>query len=240
MPAFALDPGLDPAAVAELFRTVGRVQISNFLTPQSANSLLAELETSKAWRLTANRGDQVIDLRPEVLDTFGEAEWAKLERAVTLGGRYGFQFYYDAIRLGQEDEVPSSTPLLSEFAGFMSSPQAVAAMREITGSSDIAFADAHASRYRAGHFLAEHDDHSEDMGRRAAYVLNLTRSWRPDWGGILLFHDREGNITRGFTPNFNTLNLFRVPQRHSVSWVTPLAAEARYAVTGWLRCSDEK
>jgi SM-20-related protein len=36
-------------------------------------------------------------------------------------------------------------------------------------------------------------------------------------------------------PSFNTLDLFAVPQRHSVSIVTPSAQHRRYAVTGWLR-----
>jgi Rps23 Pro-64 3,4-dihydroxylase Tpa1-like proline 4-hydroxylase len=75
------------------------------------------------------------------------------------------------------------------------------------------------------------------MGRRAAYVLNLTPEWRPDWGGLLQFYDAMGNVSRAFTPGFNVLNIFRVPQPHSVSWVTPLAAAPRYAVTGWLRAA---
>jgi Rps23 Pro-64 3,4-dihydroxylase Tpa1-like proline 4-hydroxylase len=36
-------------------------------------------------------------------------------------------------------------------------------------------------------------------------------------------------------PKFNTLDLFAVPQQHSVSMVTPAAPVRRYAVTGWLR-----
>ena len=54
-------------------------------------------------------------------------------------------------------------------------------------------------------------------------------------GGLLLFYDSRGNVVRGYTPGFNMLNIFKVPQPHSVSWVTPLAANPRYAVTGWLR-----
>ena len=59
-----------------------------------------------------------------------------------------------------------------------------------------------------------------------------------DWGGLLLFHDGQDNVTRGYLPVFNSLNLFSVPQRHNVTWVTPLAAAPRYAVTGWLRAGD--
>jgi SM-20-related protein len=233
MVPFAIGPGVDAATAAAAFRATGRVQIADFLTRSSVDALLGELQASEDWRLTANRGDQVIDFRPEVLAAFGPAEWAKLDTAVTMGGRYGFQFRYETIRLKSDDVA--ALPLLAGLAAFMSSPPMLDLARAVTGAQDIAFADAHASRYTAGHFLAAHDDRSPQMGRRAAWVLNLSRDWRPDWGGLLLFHDADGNIRQGFTPSFNTLSLFAVPQPHSVSWVTPLAAEPRYAVTGWFR-----
>jgi Rps23 Pro-64 3,4-dihydroxylase Tpa1-like proline 4-hydroxylase len=239
MTAFALDPGLDPAKLAEIFSRTGRLQATGFLSPDSARALHQELVASTAWRLTANRGEQIIDFRPEVLAAFTQEDWAKLNRAIALGGRNGFQFCYETIRLPKpSDPAAREETLLSRFGDFMSSPQVVAFMREVTGASDIGFADAHASRYHPGHFLSAHDDQMETMGRRAAYVLNLTPEWRPDWGGLLLFHDMQGNIGRGFTPAFNVLNLFKVPQSHAVSWVTPLAAAPRYAVTGWLRAGE--
>jgi Rps23 Pro-64 3,4-dihydroxylase Tpa1-like proline 4-hydroxylase len=38
-------------------------------------------------------------------------------------------------------------------------------MRELTGEERIAMADMQVTRYRAGHFLTEHDDH--EKGRTA-------------------------------------------------------------------------
>lgn len=237
--SFALDSGLDASGLAAMFARNGRLQIRNFLTRDSAGALLAELEASQAWRLAANRGDQVVDFGPEALARFGPEEWAKLQKAIILGGRHGFQFCYETIRLPRAgEERRDAPPLLGAFADFLSSPATLAFLRTLTGMDDIAFADAHASRYRPGHFLSAHDDASEGMGRRAAYVLNLTREWRPDWGGLLLFYDQEGNIVRGYTPGFNVLNIFAVPRNHSVTWVTPLAGQPRYAVTGWLRTGE--
>jgi Rps23 Pro-64 3,4-dihydroxylase Tpa1-like proline 4-hydroxylase len=65
-------------------------------------------------------------------------------------------------------------------------------------------------------------------------VLNLTiPDWKSEWGGFLNFFDEYGNIEAGFRPMFNSLNLFLVPQRHSVSYVAPFAPVGRYAITGW-------
>lgn len=232
MAQFTLNPDLDASALAPVFASARRIQIRNFLSQASADALLAELEGSREWRLAVNRGDQIIEYRDEAYAALSDEQRAKLTKAVELGGRYGFQFRYDSIRLS---DPASSATALARFRTFLSSPELIAFMRRLTGAGDIDFADAHASRYRAGHFLTGHDDHVDTMHRRAAYVMNLTREWLPDWGGLLLFHDDQGNIARGYTPRFNTLNLFSVPQRHSVSWVTPLAGQPRFAVTGWLR-----
>jgi SM-20-related protein len=238
MVAFALDPALESTSLAEAFSRHGRLQITNFLTGESADAFYRELAESQGWQLAVNRGEQIIDFKPEALAAFTPDQWAALNKAVALGGRYGFQFRYETIRLRKGEEKAAASSLLGQFAAFLSSPEIVSFMRTLTGADDIAFADAHASRYHPGHFLSAHDDEVATMGRRAAYVLNLTPEWRPDWGGLLLFHDSQGNIVRGFTPGFNILNIFRVPQPHSVSWVTPLAAQPRYAVTGWLRAGE--
>ena len=236
MTRFALQPGLDPVALARIFAAAGRLQVVDFLREDCAAALFQELSKNTRWRLAINKGDQILDFRETDVAAWPADKKAAIERAVALGGRHGFQFRYETIRLPQADEDgEGAPPMLTRFTEFLCSPEMVAFMRTLTGADDIAFADAHASRYRPGHFLTTHDDRMEDMGRRAAYVLNLTPQWRPDWGGLLLFYDSRGNVVRGYTPGFNMLNIFKVPQPHSVSWVTPLAAHPRYAVTGWLR-----
>ena len=223
-----------------MFAPDGRAQIPDFLQDAAATALLRELAASARWVLTANRGDQVVDFTPERRAAMGADGHAKLARAVTLGGRYQFQFFYETIRLKPPatTDAAAEPDLLAGFADFMSSPPVLDFLRAVTSDPRIDFADAHASRYQPGHFLTAHDDEVGSMGRHAAYVLNLSPEWRTDWGGLLLFHDAAGNIREGFTPRFNTLNVFSVPQAHSVSFVTPLAGAPRYAVTGWLRSRD--
>jgi Rps23 Pro-64 3,4-dihydroxylase Tpa1-like proline 4-hydroxylase len=237
MPPFALAPGLDRLALAEMYAHTRRLQIGGFLQDDCVRALHSELAASTTWRLAANRGEQIMDFTPEMLAGFQSDDWQKLQRAVALGGRYGFQFLYETIRLPKPGAQPAEPlpPTLAAFAAFMSSPEVIEFMRAVTGDETIAFADAHASRYSPGQFLTTHDDRIDQQGRRAAYVLNLTREWRPDWGGLLLFFDECGNVQRGYVPGFNVLNIFAVPQPHNVSMVTPLAAAPRYAVTGWLR-----
>ena len=57
-----------------------------------------------------------------------------------------------------------------------------------------------------------------------------------DWGGLLHFLDPTGQrAVDTFTPVWNSLSLFRVPQMHEVSLVAPWAGSPRYSITGWFR-----
>jgi len=237
MVALTLADGLDPAKLAAIFSRAGRLQIAGFLGGSGAPDLLRELSRSREWMLTLNKGEQVHDYREAAFAALAPADRAQLSREVMEGARKGFQFCYDTIRLPRRGE-PRPPGALAELERFLCSPDMLAFFRTVTGAADIAFADAHASRYQPGHFLTAHDDRIEGQGRRAAYVLNLTPDWRAEWGGMLLFHERDGSVSRGFMPLFNALSIFTVPQPHSVSYVTPIAPHPRYAVTGWLRAEE--
>ena len=237
---FRLNPDLDAEALARSFATAGRAHIPEFLVREDAERLLGFLKGSNEWRLVVNQGEKLFELDREAQAALGDEARRNLERAVHASARYDFQYMYESIRVPDEeaDRQARSDPLAC-FASFLSSPEALSLLRRVTGCDLIDFADAQATAYGLGHFLTGHDDAVAGKRRHAAYVFNLTASWRAEWGGLLLFHRDDGHISEAFTPSFNALNLFRVPQPHSVSMVAPFAARRRYSVTGWLRGSAD-
>jgi hypothetical protein len=232
--------GLDPAALAETFRRDGRLQIVDFLRHDGALALFRQLAESREWRLAVNKGETDRGSQPGGgrrlarreeggVRPGGDRRWPpglpvplRDDPAARIWHRIGTGATAPARRVRQLSLLAGDDRIL----------------QDLTGAQDIALADGHASRYQPGHFLTAHDDTNVDMGRRAAYVLNLTPQWRPDWGGVLQFYDERGNIVRGFIPAFNTLNIFRVPQPHSVSWVHSARRRAAPCGDGWLRARE--
>lgn len=233
---YRINPALDAVALAEAFRAKGRLHIPDFLVEADADRLLAELDGSHAWTLMMNQGDRLFQIDRSMQAGFTDEKRAKVDEAVYAAARDGFQFRYESIKapLGDADRAANSSALNS-FARFLSSDGALPLLRSITGAADISFADAQATCYGPGHFLTAHDDDANDQDRRVAYVFNLTREWNVDWGGLLTFHDNGSRVVESFVPAFGALNLFTVPQLHSVSYVSPFAGRLRYSVTGWLR-----
>lgn len=237
---FVLQPDLDRAGLAAAFRQNGRVHIPDFLVGDGAERLFRHLRGRADWRLVINQGESLFELDREAQARLAPAESERLETAINKAARDGFQFRFETVRVPDADaERVTDASLLARFAQFMSSPPVLDLLGTLTGTTRLRFADAQGTAYGPRHFLTAHDDEVAGKNRAAAYVFNLTPEWRPDWGGLLMFHGADGHVEQAYTPRFNALNLFAVPQPHSVSYVTPFVPNRRYAVTGWLRTSPK-
>lgn len=217
---------LDITPYRQRLAQTGRVQIPGFLQEEAAGRLADCLRREVPW-VTAERG--LPDSAPWTGDTARQRMPEAYRRAAS-----GFHFVYDrylmveAMREGRDPQL-----LLHPVLAFFNSEPYLEFIRELTGDNSLAMVGAQATRYLPGQFLRLHDDHHEDEARRYAYVLNLSRRWEVDWGGLLHFVDQDGGHLDALLPRFNSLSLFKVPAKHFVGVVAPWAQEPRLAITGW-------
>jgi Rps23 Pro-64 3,4-dihydroxylase Tpa1-like proline 4-hydroxylase len=212
------------------------VHIPSIFPPEVAARVYQAMVSETPWSRVVSGETRHFDLGPGAWEAVPAAKRKELEDAVHRKGRDGFAYFYDCFPLADLHEAGSHLDsYLMRVYEFINTEPFLEFARAVTGAATIAFADAQATCYRPGDFLTAHDDGIEGKRRRAAYVLNFTSVWSADWGGLLQFLDRDGHVAEAYTPAFNALNLVRVPQPHSVSYVNPLAAGARYSITGWLR-----
>jgi Rps23 Pro-64 3,4-dihydroxylase Tpa1-like proline 4-hydroxylase len=231
-----INDAIDPAQWRAALAARSRVQIPQFLQPDAADALAAVLD-ALPWALACRR-----DGRSLIVPHAEYAAWDADRRAAELAtlqraARAEYAFAYDsyqmvtAYRAGRDPDLP-----LHRVLEFLNSAPLLAFARALTGEPAIRRASAQATRYRPGQFLLAHDDSDQaDEGRLYAYVINLTRAWRPDWGGLLQFLDADERVVETFVPRRNSLSLFRVPQRHCVSLVAPWAGADRLSITGWFQ-----
>ncbi|MFN7108299.1 MAG: 2OG-Fe(II) oxygenase [Brevundimonas sp.] len=222
------------AAVRERLARTGRAQIDGVLAPADAQELY-EAATTADYNVVTRRGTGHVDLPAAWLASLSPDQKQALGQAVQVSAQTDFQYLYDNHPIYDLVESGQAAPVWSDLLDFLNGEAFLDLMRDVTGETRIALADAQLTRFRAGHFLTEHDDHADGKNRYFAYVLNLTPAWRIEWGGLLAFHGADGNVAEAFTPRFNTLNLLKVPTPHSVTQVALSAAADRISVTGWLR-----
>lgn len=230
---------INPGAVRVALARSGRVQIANYLEADAAERLHECLLDEVPWQLAFADEEGAQSLSA---DEYGQLSLAQRQAllarlaASAAGGAYRFAYdNYPMPRAYVEAWNPSL--LLHPLFESLNSDNYLAFMRALTGLPTICRVTAQATAYRPGQFLRQHTDISTSEGREYAFVLNLSRDWRADWGGLLQFATADGVVTDTFHPRWNSLSLFKVPTDHLVSMVTPWAEQPRLAITGWLLSS---
>lgn len=239
---FALAPnipfvrsGHDWAARHHDYERDTRIQVRDFLAPAAAAAVTQALAEGMPWRMYWMHGERAMSVPEADLQTTPEIERVDLNRKLIEQARTSFQFSYFGCPMSPQAlaELPPDHALRG-IAARMVSYEFLDSVKELVGDTAIRGMNANLSRYDTGHFLRYHDDSGTHEPRVAAYVLNLSVDWAPDWGGLLNFVDVDRNIVKTFTPHHNSLVVFKVPQAHFVSYVAPFAARSRFAITGWL------
>jgi SM-20-related protein len=230
-----INDAVDIASAKRTLRNTGRVQVADYLQAPAAERLAQCLEREVPWTLALRDA--------EGPRTIPHADYAGMEEGArrallqgvaesACGGEYRFAYdSYMMVTAYKEGRDPGL--LLHRVLEFFNTERHLEFVRILTGDRDIRRVNAQATRYRAGHFLRHHTDIDSSEGRRFAYVLNLSRAWQADWGGLLHFVAGDGRVVDTFLPRWNSLSLFRVPAGHLVSMVSPWAERDRLSLTGW-------
>lgn len=235
-PEVRLNDRLDAGLIRALYARAGRVHVRPFLSDECALATYRCLESQVAWQVSLNDGGRHVNLSDAGFLALPMEQRRQLEAGIHACAGRRFQYLYNSYPISDIYERGEARDLyLMRVHEFLNSREFLGFARTVTGVATIALADSQATRYRHGHFLTQHDDLIAEKKRVAAYVLNFTPRWRADWGGILQFIAEDGHVAEGYAPAFNAINIFRVPQWHSVSYVAPYAQASRYCIAGWLR-----
>jgi len=230
-----INEGHDAEALGRTLQQESRLQVTNFFTPDTADYLHKIHTQNKDWYLAYNEGSNYFESSLEQLQALTPQHRQQFMNNIYARARTQFQYvffqYYisQAIELKEQPGHP-----MHQIHEFMNSEEVLNLMRTLTGEDTVRKADSYASNYAPGHFLTAHDDRHDSHDRVAAYVFGMTKTWDKNWGGHLAFFDDAGNITDALIPSFNTLNIFLVPQLHSVQLVSSFAGANRSSYLGWL------
>ncbi len=239
-PVLRLAAHNEPEALQAEFLKKNRLHIPNVLEPESADAIYNCLATQREWNLACTVNDRHMDMNANAVAELPPEQRREFEKLIYQKAHDGFQYYYKTIPIYDMYHkclVPGH--YLHQVFEFINSPDVLDFFRIVAADESIEFTDGMATCFEPGHFLTRHDDNVSGKNRRAAFVLNFTPRWNPDWGGSLQFFDGEGNTEVAFAPAYNALNMFRIPAPHSVAFVTPFATAPRLSIVGFLRSGKD-
>ena len=229
-----LNPNLNIEALAENYRIDKRVLVLNLLKPEIAERLYECCLKDIPYNLLFVEDGQTRTLTPAAMVEMDDEAKQLMNQRILTNASEGSGFLYCGYTVRQAEIGDSqSLAFLLEVAEFFASVEMRDFIAEVTGQVGLDGASGHYTRYTPGQFLTRHRDQVGEHDRRLGYVLNLTKSWHPDWGGLLQFYTEEGFPRDGWTPQFNALALFDTTHIHAVTYVAPFARSPRLSYAGW-------
>jgi len=231
-----INPEINPLSYKEEFNQNGSVVIRNFLIEEHIEKLHNFFNNSmpENWWYSSSSpgtdGSRVKYIRN--IDSNMDAINVEKEFSENIFGQgaYSYHFYRS---IG--DHFSTCNCDECNFRNWLKSEEIIYFLREVSGFDITTFNTMFASKYSSGCFLGPH--HDDTLGK-IGFVLQLTKDWKPQWGGILHFlSDSLDKIEYSEVPTFNTLTLFRIPEGtgkwHYVSHVSPGVKSNRIAYSGW-------
>ncbi len=211
------------------FAINNKVKITNFLNAQFAELLFQHIVTNKNWSLAT--GIDKVKYEKKHMPQNDNANNAQIKRVSSSFGKdhFTYIFYRSMNNTGNVSYFEFTLrKILNSF-------EFISILNEITGLHLSKLNTLFLSRYKSNNFLSPHSDRGNG---RLAFVLSMTKNWKPQYGGILHFmNDERTEILESIVPSFNSLFLFHVPDNegvsHFVSHVSPNVVYSRYAITGW-------
>lgn len=230
---------LDINSLAKEFQQNKKVIIKNFLNEAAADSLYSFLNSDMAedwWHTAVLVGDKDSQYgsKPNYIRRFKDNVSAAHEGTfAAMGSCVNGFFSYSFDRT--MDHVSGCECKLCNFIKTLNGEGILNKIKTITNHDLTRTQEFFASRYRQLQFLSPHHDLNKG---KIGFVYNLSKNWRPEWGGNLHFlEDDYKTITKVIIPSFNTLVLFDIPTQsgvpHFVSQVAARVPNKRISITGW-------
>lgn len=232
-----LNPKLDIPALAAEFAKTGRIRVKDVLESGVADQIAAEM-TQLPMQVFCATGGGVAVIDPADLASWDRARQAELQRALAQAASKAEGFAYLGYRMTEAWQAGAPDTALGRLHSELRREATLDVIRRITGAATFDDVFAQATDYRPGHYLTRHLDDPKGELRKFAFVLGVTKTWDPDWGGLLQFYNDAAEPTYSYSPGFNTLDLFDVRHVHSVTLVAPFALNPRQAVSGWFVKGD--
>jgi len=210
------------------FNEKQRIKIDNFLKLEFAELLYKHAFLEKNWILSTGI-NKVKYEKPDIPknDKINQAQLKNVNDSFGKGD-FTYQFY-------RTMNNKSASFIEYVTRKIISSPEFIDMLNEITGLNLTKINTIFMSKYKAGNFLSPHSDKGNG---KLAFVINLSKFWKPQYGGNLHFlNDERTEIIDTYVPNFNNIVLFHVPEPdgipHYVSHVSPSVKLHRLAISGW-------
>jgi len=235
LPSLRLNPALNPADFATAYAEHAFTQIPEIFERDLAKAV-TEAMRQIPWKLCYHDPEQgTVQLSQEQIQSIGQQGMAERMQKVMALAMRNHGYCYNTFHLTRGSSDLADHPI-HQLTDFLNGEEFLNFGAQVIDQAGLTQVDAHATLYTRGSFLTRHVDDGLNRERRAAFTLSFCENWQTDWGGLLMFLNKQTtDVTSAWLPRFNTLTVFDGLRVHSVSPVSAFAGAGRYSIAGWYR-----
>lgn len=219
---------LDKEILKKIFVEKNKLKIDNFFKDSYAEILYSYLSNNKDWNLST--GIDKNKYEKKNIPQLNNINTLQIKNVNNAFSKDQFSYIFNRFMNGTNMSIHEYS-----LRQLLNSKDFINNLNDITGLELTKLTTLFASKYKPGNFLSPHSDKGNG---RLAFVINLTKNWKPQYGGNLHFmNETRTEIIDTIVPSFNNLFIFYVPEEkgipHYVSHVVNGIKYNRYAITGW-------
>lgn len=208
-----------------IYKNDNCICINDILDVKLANNvykLISNKIFNKLWYLTINNGDTTY-----ILPYMHRKNINHILDKLKINKKKGIFTYYKY----RTFNIPQNMYIKQVYDKIISA-KFINEIKEITGENITTLKEIFISKYEKNCYLDIHD--GENKGK-IAFIINVTKNWKIDDGGILYFLNEGNNIKKSFVPIFNSILIFKASDKlkQFVSSVNSFTKDKIYFITGW-------
>lgn len=217
---YKINKELNLKTLAAAFKKAGRVQVKDALEDKSADTLSETIEKKAIWLSVFLDGEKARAVSGQQAKSLTNRRQRDMMQKIYFQARDSFQYVHfecplDKIPDSQEPDGLKDADVFFKSDGFRDFLRGVAGVK--TGELE----DVRARWLQREQFMTDSALATNLPDCKLWFSMDVTRKWRPHWGGHLNFLDSDGEIEQAWSPGFNRLNIYAGGTRHSISYVTP-------------------
>lgn len=232
--ALKINPALKKKDLASQFQAKSRLQVENFLDPKDAEKVFEMVNSCRHFKFKYNEGDKEVFVKPMELKGMTERRLREFGNRIFNTAQKGqFQYTYYSCPLSREtlSENQKLKPF-GEVLDFLDGKDMQNFLKTVTGEK-VTGANAEVQWFKTDSFQTTGDGLHRREKRVLGYALEMTKDWNEDAGGVRFFKSKNGEVEDFYIPKFNSLTLFKVPMKNSISYITGYATGLKLSISGW-------
>lgn len=233
---FKLNDALDLKALAKHYKEHGWVHIPNFLDPEQAEAVYRSIFDDVKWWYVFMLNGERRWLTGQEYEALPRRQKTEALQSIYAAGRDGHSYFHLAYPMKESRELKWDPEMfLQDYFDYLDGDDFAAFINSITGKKDAKNLSCEATWFRRDYFRTSYTNLDDSEKATVGFLIDFTKDWKADWGGLTHIHDKDGNLEKAIVPSFNSITIMKADVVRSKTYQASYCGEFNLGINGYFQ-----